>query len=97
MEWGSAPILVRSTRKAGKIKIHARVQFEGTQAPTPAELEFESVPATMPFCYSEEEAPAKAKPVQAAGNAKKQQFTEEEKRKMLEEVNQQQAEFGIEK
>ena len=29
----SAPVLIRSTRKAGKIKVKARVQFEGTQAP----------------------------------------------------------------
>lgn len=27
VEWGSAPILVRSTMKPGKIKIHAEVQF----------------------------------------------------------------------
>lgn len=97
VEWGSAPILIRSTRKAGKIKVHARVQFEGTQAPTPADLEFESVPASLPFCYTDEETQARVQSVPAAGNAKKQQFTEEEKRKMLEEVNRQQAEFGIEK
>ena len=97
VEWGSAPILIRTTRKAGKIKVHARVQFEGTQAPTPADLEFESVPASLPFCYTDEETQARVQSVPAAGNAKKQQFTEEEKRKMLEEVNRQQAEFGIEK
>ena len=97
VEWGSAPILVRSTRKAGKIKIHARVQFEGTQAPTPAEIEFESVPASLPFCYSEEEMPAVEKNGQVVKESKKQQFTEEEKRKMLDEVDQQQREFGITK
>ena len=95
VEWGSAPLLVRSTRKAGKIKVYAHVQFEGTQAPTPAELEFESVPARMPFCYSEEEAAAKVQTSQPTTGTRKQQFTEEEKRKMLEEVDRQQSEFGI--
>lgn len=37
VEFGSAPLLIRSTRKAGKIKVKAHVQFEGTQAPTAAE------------------------------------------------------------
>ncbi len=46
VEWGSAPVLIRSTKKAGKIKIKAEVQFPGTHAPTPAELEIESIPPT---------------------------------------------------
>ena len=32
VEFGSAPVLIRSTRKAGKIKVKARVLFEGTQS-----------------------------------------------------------------
>src|SRR5574344_2196810 len=44
VEWGSAPVLVRSTRRAGKIKVHAEVQFPGTHAPVSADLEFSSVP-----------------------------------------------------
>jgi beta-galactosidase len=54
VEWGSAPVLIRSTTKAGKIKLKAHVQFEGTQAPTAAELELESVPADVPFNYLEQ-------------------------------------------
>ena len=49
VEFGSAPVLVRSTRQAGKIHIKARVQFEGTQAPIATELELESIPAELPF------------------------------------------------
>ena len=98
VEWGSAPILVRSTRNAGKIKIKAEVQFPGTHAPTPAEIEFESVPADLPMCMIEQ---SKAKNQQTAvkGNQSKgkEQFTEEEKAKMLKEVEQQQADFGIQK
>ena len=95
VEWGSAPALIRSTRKAGKIIVKARVQFEGTHAPTPAEITFESVPATLPFCYIDEERASK----QTVQTAQKGgvQLTEEEKRKALDEVDKQQKEFGIQK
>ena len=96
VEFGSAPVLIRSTRKAGKIKVKARVQFEGTQAPTAAELEFESVPAEYPFCYEEREiASAAVKTrLQKDTTDKKTQLTEEERQKVLDEVERQQTEFG---
>lgn len=93
VEWGSAPVLIRSTKKAGKIKVKARVQFEGTHAPTPAEIEFESVPAKLPFCYIDENRPAQVIPV--SKKATSTQLSEDEKRKLLEEVDKQQQEFGI--
>lgn len=93
VEWGSAPVLIRSTKKAGKIKVKARVQFEGTHAPTPAEIEFESVPAKLPFCYIDENRPAQV--ISVSKKATSTQFSEDEKRKLLEEVDKQQQEFGI--
>ena len=57
VEFGSAPVLIRSTHKAGKIIVKARVQYEGVHAPTSAEIELESVPTSLPFCYMEEDAP----------------------------------------
>ncbi len=93
VEWGSAPVLIRSTRKAGKIKVKAHVQFEGTHAPTAAEIEFESVPAELPFCYIDENRSAKTAIV--SKNAAGLQLSEDEKRKLLEEVDKQQQEFGI--
>ena len=93
VEFGSAPILVRSTRKAGKIRIRAEVEFPGTHAPTPAEIEFESVPAVLPFCYADQERATVAGATTAKhGGA---QLSEEEKRRLLEEVDRQQQEFGI--
>ena len=94
VEWGSAPILVRSTRKAGKIRIKAEVEHPGTHAPTAAEIEFESIPASIPFCYSDE---ANAVQVVKQGEATGQatQLSEEEKRRLLEEVDRQQQEFGV--
>ena len=104
MEFGSAPVLIRSTRKAGKIKVKARVQFEGTQAPTATEIELESIPAELPFCYEEQTYTERrtASSVPEATSFKespegKVQLTEEERQKVLDEVERQQTEFGTEK
>ena len=93
VEWGSAPVLIRSTRKPGKIKVHAEVQFPGTHAPTPADIEFESIPASIEQLFI----PQQKKTVSAVTRQQgsQQDFTEEEKSKMLQEVEQQQADFGI--
>ncbi|MDR3119227.1 MAG: glycoside hydrolase family 2 [Mediterranea sp.] len=96
VEFGSAPVLIRSTRNAGKIKVEARVQFGGALAPAPAEIEFESIPSGLPFCFAEQEraaGPATAAP-QANSNAGKTTLTDEEKEKVLIEVERQQTEFG---
>ena len=97
VKWGSAPILVRSTRQAGKIKIKAELQFPGTHAPTPAELEIESIPYNLPMCFD-------AKETLQARNTHSSQTTQQsstlsdaEKAKMLQEVEAQQADFGLQK
>ena len=97
VEFGSAPVLIRSTRKAGKIKVTARVQFEGIMAPTPAEIEFESVPETIPFCYdakyAQRSASVSGDKTDASGKDKT--ISDEEKNKILKEVDEQQKEFGV--
>ncbi len=93
VEWGSAPVLIRSTTKAGKIKVKARVQFEGTQAPTSAEIELESVPAEFPFCATDQQQ-TKGENTQALQQTNKKQFTDAEKQKLLDEVEKQQTDFG---
>jgi beta-galactosidase len=95
VEFGSAPVLVRSTKKAGKIKIKAHVQFEGTQAPTATELEFESIPSALPFCYLEQQRIAGIKTKNSTSN--RIQLSETEKQKVLIEVERQQTEFGEKK
>ena len=101
VEYGSAPILVRSTRKAGKIKVSARVQFEGTHAPTSASIEFESIPSVSDFCDSDDAAAVSSSTVtkksSASGTSQQNKLTEEEKQKLLDEVEKQQSEFGIQK
>jgi len=94
VEWGSAPVLIRSTRKAGKIKIKAEVQYPGTHAPTPAELEIESVPYDMPMCFDSKETHS----THSTHNTHTTPtLSDAEKAKMLQEVEAQQADFGLQK
>ena len=51
VKWGTAPVLVQSTLKPGKIRITASVLFEGSQMPISGELEFESKPSVFPLVY----------------------------------------------
>ncbi|SEA44715.1 beta-galactosidase [Prevotella sp. tc2-28] len=98
VEWGSAPVLIRSTRQAGKIKIKAEVQFPGTHAPTPAELEIESVAYDLPMCFTETHKSNKPHEAHKPHEANKPNtLSEKEKAKLLQEVEAQQADFGIQK
>lgn len=98
VEWGSAPILVRSTTRPGKIKIHAEVLYPGTHAPTPADLEIESVASGVPFwpasvpTVNNRIGENTAKPSTRKAST---QLSEEEKAQTLKAVEQQQADFGI--
>ncbi len=53
VEFGTAPVLIRSTGKAGRITVRARVQFGGELAPESAELTFESAPSGDRFLADE--------------------------------------------
>jgi beta-galactosidase len=97
IEWGSAPVLIRSTRQAGKIKIKAEVQFPGTHAPTPAELEIESVAYDLPMCFTETHEANKPHKPHEANKPHTPTLSEKEKSKLLQEVEAQQADFGIQK
>lgn len=95
VEFGSAPVLIRSTNKAGKIKVKAHVQYEGTHAPAPAEIEFESYPSEFPFSGLNLGPKVQKVKITQVKTTEEQQLTEEEKRKLLKAVEQQQADFGI--
>ena len=97
VEWGSAPVLIRSTCRSGKIRIKAEVQFPGTHAPTPAELEIESVASDMPMCFTETGGSQQTDKSQHARQSTKTSLSESEKAKMLQEVEAQQADFGLQK
>lgn len=93
VEWGSAPILVRSTTKAGKITVKAKVLFEGTHAPTAAEIEFESIPAKWPLNYIEK-SNVENQRQKLRNEIQQMQLSDEEKKKLLDEVERQQTDFG---
>ena len=99
VEWGSAPILVQSTNRAGKITITAHSQWPGTYAPTADTLTIESIPYEGKMCYKEEPTPLQlprggVQEASPRGGLEKG-MTEEEKRRTLLEVEQQQKDFGI--
>ena len=99
VEWGSAPVLIRSTRTPGKIHIHAEVQFPGTHAPAPADLEIESVPYDGNFVLGNQsscaESPSKfVVPAHQDVPTGDTHLSDEQKAKLLKEVEDQQADFG---
>ena len=100
VEWGSAPVLIRSTHQAGEIRVIARATFEGTHAPTADTLVIHSRPYAGRMCYDEQ--PSQVGAV-TKGNASRLpsatqgNMTEEERRQQLEEVERQQQDFGIQK
>ena len=96
VEWGSAPILIRSTRQAGKIRVRAEVQFPGIHAPTPAEIEIESVPYDLPMCYTTMCYVRNTNPSSTTSTTSPT-LSDAEKAKLLQEVEAQQADFGIQK
>lgn len=53
--WGSAPVLVQSTTKPGKIKIIASLQTPGESRPLEGMLEFETISNDQKEIYSPEE------------------------------------------
>lgn len=55
IQWGTAPILVRTTATPGKIKIRASVIIGGKQMPADGVLELESSSASIPMIYSKSE------------------------------------------
>jgi beta-galactosidase len=52
-QWGTAPFLIRSTMKPGKVIVRAKIVNEASGTLTPAELVFESVASTDKMVYSE--------------------------------------------
>lgn len=94
VEWGSAPVLVRATHQAGPIRIIARPTFEGIHAPTADTLVIESIPCDTPCekgCY----APVRSGAVLPANRLADPTTEAIDRQKLLEEVEQQQQDFGI--
>ncbi len=95
VEWGSAPVLVQATDTPGDITVIARSMYEGTYAPVADTLTLRSVECEFPLCFRDRPDGALygqgTGPSPSVGTA----MTEEERKRTLEEVNQQQMEFGV--
>ena len=95
VEWGTAPVLIRSTHQAGPIRIIARSTFEGIHAPAADTLTIQSIPYEGRMCYQvSSDGVTKSANIQTPSSATPA-LSEPERRKMLEEVERQQEEFGI--
>ena len=103
VKWGTAPVLVQSTLKPGKIRNTGSVLFEGSQMPISGELEFESKPSVFPLVYDAADAARIPLGSASAGqNTASKTDAEREVERLrkelntlkLKEVERQQSEFG---
>ncbi|WP_294455547.1 glycoside hydrolase family 2 TIM barrel-domain containing protein [uncultured Bacteroides sp.] len=100
VKWGSAPVLIQSTTKPGKIVITASVLFEGSQMPVSGKLELNSIAPEYPLIFSQDEENAEVKTVKTVTTGKSDAEIELEKLRRelnqlkLKEVEQQQTDFG---
>ena len=102
VKWGTAPVLIQSTLKPGKIKLTASMLFEGSQKPVSGVLEFSSVAASVPLVYDASEAASISHTTghaldvsrQSSVNILEEQRRSVENAKRLKEVERQQEEFG---
>ncbi len=106
IKWGTAPVLIQSTLKPGKIRVTASVLFEGSQMPVSAVLELESTPAANKLIYSDSEAANitmnneslfNQSTAKSALQLQQEQILREQNQKKLKEVEKQQADFGEKK
>lgn len=90
VRWGTAPVLVQSTNRAGAIKITASILFEGVHIPVKGELIINSKPSKDNAIFDEKEL------AQIGVNKNKQEVDPDKNlpKPSLEEVKKQQDAFG---
>ena len=103
VEWGTAPVLIRSTRCPGKITVHAQVFVKGSQKPLDGEISFESIRPDLPFIVDENDVQERAATESRSSEGqevrcrelekKVEQLQQELNRLRLKEVGKQQEEF----
>lgn len=101
--WGTAPILVQSTAKAGKVKIVASMQVPGQSRPLEGVLEFETLPDSQKKISSAKELSLQNKQSLEVKTVSGQGDLERENARLQKELNQlkvkeverQQTYFGV--
>ena len=103
VQWGTAPVLVKSTTTPGKIKIRASVLIEGKQMPASEAIEIETHPVIYPLIFdvAEENAAVKMVREKSVDKVRDEDCAREVKKLQMElnqyklkEVEQQQTDFG---
>lgn len=101
VKWGAAPVLIQSTTVPGKIKIRARVLYDGSQMPLSGELELTTTPSMHPLLFHPaEEALMKEQSLQweaekmPSVTLEQERSRKEANEQKLKEVERQQTDFG---
>lgn len=101
--WGSAPVLVQSTTKPGKVRIIASMQNPGQSRPLEGVLEFETVANDQKEIFSQEELLSGGKSRSKMKSVVNKNDLERENERLRKELNQlkvrevekQQTQFGV--
>ena len=93
IEWGTAPLLIRTTLKPGKIKVIAEPAFRGTQKPKPDTLELNTIKRTEAALFNPADALIKSSTLTPAFKGNSIRLTDEEKRKALRQTEKDQEIF----
>ena len=101
VKWGAAPVLIQSTTVPSRIKVKARVLYEGSQMPLSGELELTTVSPMYPLLFHPaEEALMKGQASQPETERRSSATLEQERsskvanEQKLKEVERQQTDFG---
>ncbi len=88
VQWGTAPVIIRSTTKSGKIKLMAKVLHPGAQKPASAVLELETLPPQESLIYKE--VPGRKESGNSVHNLEQEKQLKEAALKKIDEVKKQQ-------
>ena len=92
VQWGTAPVLLRTTQVPGLVRVRAEVDFSGMQSPASAVLEFTTLPAKVVSVYDSEE--RKGVHPLMEKNVGKNESLRKGLQEQLREVERQQTAFG---
>lgn len=90
VEWGTAPIIIRSTTKAGKVRVTAHVDKEGGQKPQSCVFEYETIPEEGSALFKEVPEHREKSSARSAGKASSDNESSALKReneRLLKELN----------
>jgi beta-galactosidase len=104
ISWGSAPVLVQSTTKAGRVRITASLVHEGSQTPVGGELIFSSIENSVSEIFNQKELnlidkqknqAVKMQIIKSEIELKNEKIRKELNDSKVKEVEKQQNKFGV--